>query len=102
MKLSGILITKNEEKNIETCLKGLTFCDELIVVDSESGDQTFSLAQKLGAHVFTKPFKNFSDQKNFALSKATGDWVLSIDADERVSFELQQEMKATLENPAFS
>ena len=102
MKLSAILITKNEEKNIEASLEGLTFCDEVIVVDSESSDQTFLLAQKLGAQVFTKPFKDFSDQKNFSLSKATGDWVLSIDADERVSSELQQEIKATLKNPAFS
>ena len=79
------MITKNEEANIGPCLDGLAFCDERIVVDSGSTDRTVELARERGARVEAHDWQGFGAQKNFALSLAQGDWVLSIDADERVS-----------------
>jgi glycosyltransferase involved in cell wall biosynthesis len=85
MLLSAIIITKNEEKNIEACLSSLTFCNERIVVDGGSDDRTMQLAEKQGARVFSHEWRGFGRQKNFALSLAQGKWVLSLDADERVT-----------------
>jgi glycosyltransferase involved in cell wall biosynthesis len=85
-RLSAIVIAKNEARNIEACLDSLAFCDQRIVVDGGSEDGTASLAQARGAAVtVAKEWHGFGHQKNAALSLATGDWVLSIDADERVS-----------------
>jgi glycosyltransferase involved in cell wall biosynthesis len=93
MKLSAVVITKNEEKNIEKCLKSLSFCDEIVVVDDYSSDKTKYLAQKLGAHVFSRRLNgDFATQRNFGLSKAKGDWVLFVDADEVVTNKLAQEI----------
>jgi glycosyltransferase involved in cell wall biosynthesis len=87
-RLSAIIITKNEARNIGACLDSLGFCDELIVVDSGSTDRTAEVAAARGARVASHAFHGFGPQKNHALSLASGDWVLSIDADERVSAEL--------------
>ena len=87
------MITKNEEANIGPCLDGLAFCDERIVVDSGSTDRTIALAQQKGARVFTHDWQGFGKQKNVALSLASGDWVLSVDADERVSPALAREIE---------
>lgn len=92
LKLSAIIITFNEEKNIDDCLKTLSFCDEIILVDAGSRDHTVCLARQHEAKIFTRVFDNFSAQKNFALSQASGDWVLSVDADERVSSSLCEEI----------
>jgi glycosyltransferase involved in cell wall biosynthesis len=89
-RLSAIIITKNEAENIGECLDCLAFCDERIVVDSGSADGTLMLAKEKGARVASYSFKGFGPQKNYALSLAQGDWVLSIDADERVSPALAQ------------
>ncbi len=96
MTLSAIVLTKNEERNIEGCLSSLSWADEMLVVDSGSTDLTAALAEKHGARVVTHPFTNFSSQRNFAMSQAQGDWVLFIDADERVTPELAEEIKKTL------
>jgi glycosyltransferase involved in cell wall biosynthesis len=85
VRLSAIVITKNEGANIAACLDSLEFCDERIIIDSGSNDDTVRLAQSKGARVTNHNWQGFGAQKNFALSLATGDWVLSIDADERVS-----------------
>jgi glycosyltransferase involved in cell wall biosynthesis len=87
-RLSAIVITKNEAAKIEACLDSLAFCDERIVVDSGSSDATVALATAKGARIETHAWQGFGAQKNFALSLASGDWVLSLDADERVSPEL--------------
>ncbi len=87
-KLSAIIIAKNEAENIADCLDSLRFCDERIVVDSDSTDDTKRLAEAHGARVVAHDWAGFGAQKNFALSLAQGDWVLSIDADERVTPEL--------------
>ena len=84
-RLSAIIIALNEAGNIADCLDTLSFCDERIVVDGGSTDATAQIAQGKGARVVSHPFEGFGAQKGFALSLATGDWVLSIDADERVS-----------------
>jgi len=84
-RLSAIVITKNEARNIADCLDTLAFCDERIVVDSGSTDDTVRLAEAQGARVVSHRWQGFGAQKNFALMLAGGDWVLSIDADERVS-----------------
>jgi glycosyltransferase involved in cell wall biosynthesis len=96
-RLSAIIITKDEAANIGDCLDTLAFCDERIVVDAASRDGTLLIAKEKGARVATKSFTGFGAQKNYALSLAQGDWVLSIDADERVSPELAREIRAAVE-----
>jgi glycosyltransferase involved in cell wall biosynthesis len=91
-RLSAIVITKNEAAKIEACLDSLSFCDERIVVDSGSSDATVALAEAKGARVVSHDWKGFGPQKNFALSLAAGDWVLSLDADEQVSPELAKQI----------
>lgn len=97
LRLSAIIIAKNEEKNIGACLDTLKFCEERIVVDGGSEDATAAIAEKKGARVVVNPeWKGFGPQKNYALSLAKGDWVLSIDADERVSPELAEQMRGVI------
>ena len=97
--ISVIIITKNEAHSIEACLKSIIWANEVIVVDSASDDETISICKKYGAKVFQNDWQGFGKQKNYALSKATGDWVLSIDADERVTPELEQEIRNTISSP---
>lgn len=86
MKLSCVVLSRNEEKSVENCLQSLSFCDEIVVIDDNSSDQTVDLAKKYGARVFNRLLQeNFADQRNFGLEKARGEWVLFVDADERVS-----------------
>jgi glycosyltransferase involved in cell wall biosynthesis len=100
MSLSVILITKNEEANLKDCLESVSFADEIIVVDSQSSDKTQEIARSFGAKLeITSDWPGFGLQKNRALSLATQDWVLSIDADERVTPELKQEILATIASP---
>lgn len=91
-RLSAIIITQNEAGNIADCLDTLAFCDERIVVDGGSTDRTVQIAQDKGARVVSHPFEGFGAQKEYARSLAAGDWVLSIDADERVSPALAREI----------
>ncbi|OQW89563.1 MAG: LPS biosynthesis protein [Rhodoferax ferrireducens] len=93
MRLSVIIITHNESGNIADCLKCLTFADECIVLDCASIDETAHISSRLGAIVqVVNDWPGFGPQKNRALALATGDWVLSVDADERVTPELRQEI----------
>lgn len=85
-RLSVIVIAKNEAANIGACLDSVAFADErIVVVDGGSGDRTAEIAAGKGARVIEHAFDGFGAQKNFALSQAGGDWVFSIDADERVT-----------------
>lgn len=95
-RLSAIVITRNEAANIAACLESVAFCDERIVVDSGSQDDTVKIAADAGAKVVSHAWAGFGAQKNFALSLALGEWVLSIDADERVSAALAQEITAAI------
>jgi glycosyltransferase involved in cell wall biosynthesis len=90
--LSAIIITKNKAANIAECLDSIAFCDERIVVDCGSEDDTVRIASERGAHVKYRAWQGFGAQKNFALSVAQGEWVLSLDADDRVSPELGEEI----------
>lgn len=95
--LSVIILTKNEENFIVDCIDSIReIAEEIIVIDSESTDNTQALAEKQGAKVFKKKLESFATQRNFALEKAKGDWVLYIDADERVTKELADEIKSAV------
>jgi len=83
--LSAVIITKNEEKNIGTCISSLDFCDEVIVIDSGSTDSTCKIARERGAKVFHEPWKGYAEQKNYGNSQAAGQWILSLDADEEIT-----------------
>lgn len=100
MSLSVVIITKNEASNIKACLESVSFADEWIVLDSGSSDDTVQIARAFGAKVTTTPtWPGFGPQKNLALVQASGDWVLSLDADERVTPELAAQIVAALKNP---
>jgi len=91
-----VVITKNEERNIADCLKSVQWANELIVVDAESGDKTVELAHVSGANVSVRPWPGFGLQKNFGMALASADWILILDADERVTEELQREITVCL------
>jgi glycosyltransferase involved in cell wall biosynthesis len=95
-ELSVILITKNEAANIRACLESVAFADEIIVVDSGSTDGTAAIARAMGAKVYEHDWPGFGPQKNRALSYATGDWIFSIDADERVTPVLRVELEQAM------
>lgn len=95
-KVSVIIITKNEAKNIRACLESVSWADEIIVVDSGSSDETVEICKKFGAKVFVHDWPGFGTQKNRALSYASHEWVLSIDADERVGPELRAELRQAM------
>jgi len=90
--LSVIIITKNESDHIARCLKSIFWADEIIVLDSGSSDNTVSICKQFTHHVYETDWPGFGPQKQRALDKANGDWVLSIDADEQITEELQSEI----------
>ncbi len=94
--LSVVLITLNEEKNIERALKSVSWANEVVIYDSGSTDQTVSIAQKMGAKVVSGPWLGFGPTKKAATQLASHDWILSIDADEEVSVELAFEIQNRL------
>lgn len=87
-RISVIVIAKNEEKMIADCLDSVSFCDEIIVIDTGSKDRTSEIAKRMGALVFKYITDDFSDMRNFGLRKAANEWVLYVDADERAAPEL--------------
>jgi glycosyltransferase involved in cell wall biosynthesis len=94
--LTIIVITKNEEKRIKACLESVKWADELIVVDNGSVDRTRDIAKKYTDKIFEYKKQDFAGLRNFALEKASGSWVLYIDADERVTRKLREEIKNTI------
>ena len=98
--LSVVVITHNEEANIGRVLESVRLADERIVLDCGSTDRTLEIARTFGARTFTEKWKGYSAQKNSAIDKASGDWVLSLDADEAVEPELMEEIRHVLgQNP---
>ncbi len=98
--LSATIITLNEAENIQECISSLTCADEVLVVDSGSTDGTPDLARASGARVIERDWPGYPEQKDFAASQATHDWILSIDADERVTPELAAEVRSALAEAA--
>ena len=96
MNISVTIISKNEAHNIRDCLESVLWADEIILVDQFSTDGTAEIAREFGAKVFQEPWLGFARQKNFALSKAEGSWILSLDADERATPLLRQEIEETI------
>ncbi len=95
--ITAVVITKNEEVNLERCLNSLRWCDELIVIDDFSDDKTIEVAKKFNAKIFTRKLNNdYAFQRNFGLQKAAGEWVFFIDADEEVTEKLQKEIQKAL------
>lgn len=95
-KISAIVITYNEAQRIEECLGSLAFVSEIVVVDNGSTDQTVSLAKKQQARVFLEKTKNFSKLRNLGWQKAKNDWLLYVDADERITPKLATEIQNTV------
>lgn len=98
--LSVTIITRNEAAHIEACLASVDWADERLVVDCGSTDGTAALAERAGARLVVHDWPGYAPQKNFAASQASHDWILSIDADERVTPELAREIRAALEAPS--
>ncbi len=98
---SVVIITLNAAAQIEACLQSAQFADEIVVVDSGSRDGTVEIAVKYGARVLQQDWLGFGPQKQFAVEQAAHDWVLCLDADERVSRELREGIEAALSKPEF-
>ncbi len=98
-KISVIVNTWNEEKNIKRCLDSAKWADEIIVVDMFSTDKTVAIAKKSDAKIFSHKYTSYVEPaRNFAIKKTTGDWILILDADEEISSELAQKLKNLTEN----
>ncbi len=104
MHLTAIVLTHNESAQIADCIKTLRFADRIIVFDSYSTDDTVSIAQSCGADIFQHEFENYAEQRNAALDAADEmtDWVLFVDADERVSDALAEEIREKIAYPDFA
>ena len=102
MKISAVILTKNEESTIKECIASVRWCDEVLVIDDDSTDATREVARKFGAIVYQQGLNNnFALQRNFGLKMAHGEWVLFLDSDERIStsltFEIQGKIISTLD-----
>lgn len=99
LPLSAVIITRNEAARLPECLASVAFATEIVVVDSGSTDDTVAIAQQHGARVVHQSWLGFGPQKKFAVQQASHDWVLCLDADERISEPLQLSIVASLQNP---
>ncbi len=98
MSLSALVLTYNEEENIKECLETLRFCDEVLVIDSYSSDRTVEIAKNTGATVISNKWPGFAQQRQFGIEKCSSEWVLMVDADERVTEGLEKEIIETMKN----
>ena len=93
MKLTAVILTKNEEENIERVLNSVRFCDEVVLIDDFSTDNTIKIAEKYGAKIYQRRLNaDFAEQRNFGVEKAKYEWILFIDADEEMTYELKMEI----------
>jgi glycosyltransferase involved in cell wall biosynthesis len=99
-RISAAVICQDEEHAIEDCLASLAWCDEIVVVDSGSLDRTVEIARKYATRVLHNPWSGYVAQKNFALEQTTGEWILCLDADERVTPALRAAIERALAGPA--
>jgi glycosyltransferase involved in cell wall biosynthesis len=100
MKLTGLVIATDEERDLPACLESLAFCDELVVIDGGSTDGTVDAALDAGARVIANPWPGYAAQRRFGLAAARGEWVLAVDADERVDDELRRAVGGALASEA--
>lgn len=94
--IACVIITFNEEKNLQPCLESAQWMDEIIVVDAFSTDRSLDVARNYTHRIFQRPWKGFGEQKNFGLHQASADWVFILDADERISISLKDEIETVL------
>ena len=99
MKISALVLAKNEEEMLDSALKQLSFVDEIVVLDQNSTDKTVQIAKKYTNNIISSKVENFSLNRNALLSEAKGEWVLYLDPDERLSEELIDEIKKTIKSP---
>lgn len=99
-KLAVIILTFNEENHIAEAIESVLFADKVILIDSFSTDDTINVAKNFEIEIYQNKFKNYSDQRNFAISKTKADWILFLDADERVTQDLKEEILQAIENEA--
>jgi glycosyltransferase involved in cell wall biosynthesis len=100
--ITGVIITLNEEENLERCLRSISgLVTEILIVDSGSTDKTINIAKKFGAKIFKRKFDNFSSQRNYGISKATSEWILSLDADEEIPKKLAKEIQDEVEKEEY-
>ena len=97
MSIAALIIAKDEERNIEACLESVQWADERIVVDAESRDRTVEIAKQHAAQVHVRPWPGYGPQKNFGMEQARAEWILIVDADERVPGPLREEITRTIE-----
>jgi glycosyltransferase involved in cell wall biosynthesis len=97
-KLTAIVITYNEEENIRECLESLKFAGEIIVIDSNSSDETVKIAGEFTQNIHTAGNLTYGGKRNIGIDKAAGEWILWIDADERITPELESEINQTIDN----
>jgi glycosyltransferase involved in cell wall biosynthesis len=95
-KISGVIIARNEEEMIDEALESLSFCDEIVLIDNGSTDKTKEIAEKRGAKIYEIQTNDFSELRNFGLKKAESDWILYLDADERINDELKDSIKKAI------
>ena len=98
-RVSVTVITWNEEERLRRCLESVAWADEIVVVDAGSDDKTVQIARSFTDHVHVRAWDGFAPQKNFALAQATGNWILSLDADEEVTPELADEIRRVIAAP---
>jgi glycosyltransferase involved in cell wall biosynthesis len=101
MPISAVVITHNEEANIEECLRSVSWADEIVVVDAMSTDTTCDIARGFTDMVFSEPWEGYVTARRHAIASARSEWILSIDADERVTPELRAEIETHLADPEF-
>lgn len=97
-RLTVTVIAWNEEERLRACLESVAWADEIVVVDAESGDKTVQIAREFTDKVSVRAWPGFAAQKNFAIDQAGGDWILSLDADERVTPELRERIRSILKD----
>ncbi|MBU2632433.1 glycosyltransferase family 2 protein [Patescibacteria group bacterium] len=102
MNLTGIVIVKNGEDLIVDCLKSLSFCDEILVIDNDSKDKTVKLSEELGARVVESKTTDFSEMRNRGLREAKGKWIIYVDVDERINEELKNEIIKAIKDDNYS
>ncbi|MCA6072347.1 MAG: glycosyltransferase family 2 protein [Endomicrobium sp.] len=97
-KVSAYVLTKNEERHIKDCINSIKWTDEIVIIDDFSIDNTMEIAKKLGCKVVQNQFEYFGKQRNFALTQCSYEWVICLDADERITLELRKEIEHELKN----